>query len=111
MARSRTFATKSEPQDFLSRTSADIQRGDYIDPIERRRRFGLGRHLWVITEKLRPAIRRGYWQLLDGHVVPYFGARSMGSIDYLDVEQFIAAKLAEGLSPKKVRDAVCRWCR
>jgi integrase len=30
----------------------------------------------------------------------------MGSIDYLDVEQFIAAKLAGGLSPKKVRDAV-----
>jgi integrase len=30
----------------------------------------------------------------------------MGNIDYLDVEKFIAAKIAEGLSPKKVRDAV-----
>ena len=30
----------------------------------------------------------------------------MGGIDHLDVEQFIAAKLVEGLSPKKVRDAV-----
>lgn len=27
-------------------------------------------------------------------------------LDYLDVEKFIAAKIAEGLSPKKVRDAV-----
>ena len=30
----------------------------------------------------------------------------MSSIDYLDVEQFIARKLDEGLSAKKVRDAV-----
>ena len=66
----------------------------------------LGRTWWATTPKLRPATRRGYWQLLDGHVVPYFGARSMGGIDHLDVEQFIAAKLVEGLSPKKVRDAV-----
>jgi Phage integrase, N-terminal SAM-like domain len=106
-ARSRRFATKVEAQEVLSRTSADIQRGDYIDPIERRRKFSdWADTWWATTPKLRPATRRGYWQLLDGHVVPYFGARAMGSIDYLDVEQFIAAKLAEGLSPKKVRDAV-----
>jgi len=56
--------------------------------------------------KLRPTTRRGYWQLLEGHVLPYFGARAMGNIDYMCVEKFIAAKLSEGLSPKKVRDAV-----
>ena len=50
--------------------------------------------------------RRGYWQLLHGHVLPTLGARAMGGIDHLDVEQFIAAKLVEGLSPKKVRDTV-----
>jgi integrase len=106
-ARSRTFATKAGAQEFLARTSADIQRGDYIDPVERRRRFSQWADTWwATTVKLRPATRRGYWQLLDGHVLPYFAARAMGSIDYLDVEQFIAAKLTEGLSPKKVRDAV-----
>jgi hypothetical protein len=30
----------------------------------------------------------------------------MGNIDYMCAEKFIAAKLSEGLSPKKVRDAV-----
>ena len=33
-------------------------------------------------------------------------SRAMGGIDYVDVEKFIAAKIAEGLLPKKVRDAV-----
>jgi hypothetical protein len=106
-ARSRSFTTKAEAQDFLSRTSADIQRGDYIDPIERRRHFSdWAPTWWATTVKLRPTTRRGYWQLLQNHVLPYFGARAMGNIDYLDVEKFIALKISEGLSPKKVRDAV-----
>ncbi len=101
-ARSRSFATKTEAQDFLARTSADMQRGDYIDPIERRRHFSDWASVWWdTTVKLRPTTRRGYWQLLHGHVLPYFGSRAMGGIDYVDVEKFIAVKIAEGLSPKK----------
>jgi len=84
-----------------------MQRGDYIDPVERRRHFSdWANTWWATTVKLRPTTRRGYWQLLEGHVLPYFGARAMGNIDYMCVEKFIAAKLSEGLSPKKVRDAV-----
>ena len=30
-----------------------------------------------------PTTRRGYWQLLHGHVLPAFGARAMGGIDHL----------------------------
>ncbi len=98
-ARSRTFPTKTEAQNYLGRTSADIQRGDYIDPLERRRKFSDWAEVWwQTTIKLRPTTRRGYWQLLHGHVLPTFGARAVSGIDHLDVEQFIAAKLVEGLS-------------
>jgi integrase len=106
-ARSRTMRTKTEAQQYLERIGADIQRGDYIDPAERRRHFRDWSDVWWdTTVKLRQSTRRGYWQLLEGHVLPYFGHQAMGSIDYLEVERFIAAKLREGLSPKKVRDAV-----
>ena len=106
-ARSRTMRTKTEAQQYLDRIGADIQRGDYIDPVERRRHFRDWSAIWwSTTVKLRPATRRGYWQLLEKHVLPYFGHQAMGVIDYLEVERFIAAKLSEGLSPKKVRDAV-----
>ena len=106
-ARSRTMRTKTEAQQYLERIGADIQRGDYIDPAERRRHFRDWSNIWWdTTVKLRQSTRRGYWQLLEGHVLPYFGHQAMGGIDYLEVERFIAAKLREGLSPKKVRDAV-----
>jgi hypothetical protein len=73
----------------------------------RRRKFSDWAGLWwQTTTKLRPTTRRRYWQLLHGHILPTFGSRPMGGNDHLDVEQFIAAKLAEGLSAKKVRDAV-----
>ncbi len=106
-ARSRTLPTKLEAQQFLQRVGVEMQRGDYIDPVERRRTFSHWATIWWdTTVKLRPSTRRGYWQLLEGHVLPHFGHQRMGLIDYLEVEQFIAKKLRQGLSPKKVRDAV-----
>jgi integrase len=57
-----------------------------------------------------PGPRGGRNGAVEGRLIPrllpYFDGRAMGNINYLDVEKFIAAKIAEGLSPKKVRDAV-----
>jgi integrase len=106
-ARARTFPTKTEAQAYLERTGADLQRGDYIDPIEQRRHFRDWATIWWdTTYKLRPSTRTVYWRILQRHVLPYFGNQSMGTIDWFEIEMFIAAKLKEGLSPKKVRDAV-----
>jgi hypothetical protein len=59
------------------------------------------------TARLRPSTRRGYWQILQNHVLPEFGDRALSSIDFMDVERFVATKLAEGaLGPKKIRDCV-----
>ena len=58
-ARSRSFTTKAEAQELPSRASADIQRGDYIDPIKRRRHSSEWAHTWwATTVKLRPTTRR-----------------------------------------------------
>lgn len=47
---------------------------------------------------------------MTNHVLPSFGAARLGSIDYLDVERFIAEKLKSGHGPKQVREmvTVCR---
>ena len=106
-SRSQTFGTKGEARRYLDRNSTDMQRGEWVDPALRRIQFDAWANTWWdTTRKLRPATRRGYHQLLHGHVLPYFAGRPMSSIDYLDVEQFIAHKLDQGLSAKKVRDAV-----
>jgi integrase len=105
--RSQTFDRKVDAERFLERNGAAIQRGDWIDPAGRRVTFKQwADDWWATTVKLRVNTRRGYWRLLTGHVLPYFGARSLAAIDFLDVERFIADKLEDGHSVKHVREMV-----
>ena len=106
--RSQTFDRKGDAERFLQRNGAELQRGEWIDPAVRRVAFSEWAALWwQTTVRLRPTTRRGYWQILNNHVLPTFGGRALASIDYMDVERFIAEKLTEGkLGPKKVRDCV-----
>ena len=46
---------------------------------------GMGRYLWRTTVRLRPNTRRGYWILLQNHVLPYFGEFNMPALDHVDV--------------------------
>ncbi len=105
--RSSTFARRMDAERFLEVNGADIQRGEWIDPGLRRSSFGEWANAWWgTTAKLRPNTRRGYWLLLQNHVLPYFASSRLTAIDYLDVERFIAAKLGSGHGPKQVREMV-----
>jgi integrase len=106
--RSQTFDRKGDAERFLQRSGADIQRGEWIDPALRRILFAEWADLWwATTVLLRPTTRRGYWQILHNHVLPYFGQRQLANIDYMDVERFIATKLEQGdLGAKKIRVCV-----
>lgn len=106
-SRERVFERKFDAERFLETNGADLTRGEWIDPRLRRVAFDdWAAEWWATTVKLRPTTRRGYRIMLDGHVLPWFGGRPQASIDYLDVERFIADKLEAGLGPKKVRDLV-----
>jgi hypothetical protein len=105
--RSRTFARKFDAERFLELNGADLQRGEWIDPTLRRSSFvDWADAWWATTAKLRPNTRRGYWLLLKNHILPYFRGARLGTIDYLDVEGFIAEKLKSGHGPKQVRQMV-----
>jgi integrase len=106
--RSQTFDRKGDAERFLQRNGADLQRGEWIDPALRRVLFAdWADQWWQTTARLRPSTRRGYWQILQNHVLPEFGDRALASLDSMDVERFVATKLAEGtLGPKKIRDCV-----
>ena len=70
-SRSQTFGTKGEARRYLDRNSTDMQRGEWVDPALRRIQFDAWANTWWdTTRKLRPATRRGYHQLLHGHVLP-----------------------------------------
>ena len=106
--RSQTFDRRGDADRFLQRNGADLQRNEWIDPVLRRMSFThWADEWWATTIRLRPATRRGYWQILHNHVLPYFGNRALAAVDYMDVERFIATKFDQGeLGPKKIRDCV-----
>lgn len=107
-SRSRTFDRKGDAERFLSHNAVELQRGEWIDPAARRTLFSAwAEDWWQTTVRLRPTTRRGYWQILQNHVLPYFGDTPLTAIDYMDVERFIASKLSDGaIGPKKIRDCV-----
>lgn len=105
--RSRSFTRRFDAERFLEANGHDIQRGDWVDPVLRRSSFAeWAEAWWATTAKLRPNTRRGYWLLLQNHVLPYFSGARLGAIDYLDVERFIAEKLKTGHGHKQVRQMV-----
>jgi integrase len=106
-SRSKTFDRKGDAQRFLEDTSTDMRRGEWLDPRSRRDTFDMwADRWWRITAKLRPTTRRGYHGILERHVRPYFSGRKIADVDYVDVEESIADRLASGLSPKYVRQCV-----
>lgn len=107
-SRSRTFDRKAEAERFLSQNDVELRRGEWIDPASRRTLFAEWAEVWwQTTVRLRPTTRRGYWQILQNHVLPHFGQTPLTAIDYMDVERFVAEKHAEGaIGPKKIRDCV-----
>jgi integrase len=106
-SRAKTFDRKVDAERFAERNGADLQRGDWIDPRSASISFDrLADTWWATTVKLAPMTRRGYWKLLKNHVLPAFSGRPQGSITWVDVEQFISDKIAEGNDPKRVRDMV-----
>lgn len=114
---SKTFRgsrAKTEATKFAGSVETDKDRGDYVDPRDRRRLFDdWADDWWKTTKKLSPNTRRTYWFLLKNHVRPYFAGRPLLAIDWLDVENFIThlatKQKADGtplLGGKKMVDCV-----
>lgn len=106
-SRSQTFDRKIDAERYLHRTGVELDRGEWMDPSLRRTFFKEWADIWWrTTVRLRPNTRRGYWILLQNHVLPYFGDFNMPALDYMDVETFIANKLSTGHGAKQVHEMV-----
>jgi integrase len=106
-SRSQTFEKRAQAQRFLDSAKADMARGDWVDPINRRTRFDEWAAAWEESlVRVAPTTARRYRQILHGHVLPYFGGRAVASIDYQDVESFITSEFRRGLAAKSVRHSV-----
>jgi integrase len=103
--RGRTFATKREAEQFLARQSADIQRGEYLDPRHSRTRFREWADQWFATTvHLKPKTSASYESILNARVLPAFGDMRIAAIDQAEVRRFIAELAEAGNKPGTIRN-------
>ncbi len=103
--RGRTFHTKRQAQLFLGRQSADIQRGDYLDPRLARTTFEEWANDWLSTTvHLKPKTQVNYESILRKRVLPVFGKARIAAIEQVDVRRFVAQLAEAGDEPGTIRN-------
>ena len=53
---------------------------------------------------LKPSTVSDYGSIIRGHLVPYFGHLALAALEPADVDGYVAAQAAAGLSPKTIRN-------
>jgi integrase len=104
--RAKSFARKRDAERFLQHAEADKLRGLWVDPRQGRTTVGeLAERWYATTLTLKPKTREDYRSLLDNHVLPAFGHRTVASIDTLAVRSWHAGLVSGGLSPSRAKHA------
>lgn len=103
--RSRTFSTKRDAEQFLARQSADMQRGEFLDPRLARTRFEDWAEEWRrTTVHLKPKTQVSYESILRNRLLPRFAGARIASIEQVDVRRFIAELAEAGDEPGTIRN-------
>jgi hypothetical protein len=98
-------AEKSAPRSFsanltrrcLNGLTADLQRGEYVDPRKSAETFGSVAELWFATKQHRkPKTVAGYRSLLDTVVLPTWADVSLKRIDYESYSTWLRGLSVDG---------------
>src|SRR5829696_6324040 len=104
--RAKSFARKIDAERFLRHVDADLLRGQWVDPQHGRTTVGkLAERWYATTVTLKPKTREDYRSLLNNHVLPAFGGRTVASLDTLAVRGWLAGLVSKGLSPSRAKHA------
>lgn len=104
--RARSFDRMSDAKRWKRDQEVARDRGEWIDPRRGQTPFGKWAARWMATNAhLKPQTREGYESLLRVHLEPAFGDAALARIEPVDVQEWIAALTARGLSPSRVRQS------
>ena len=104
--RSKSFDRRIDAERWLVSAESSKQRGDWVDPSLGRTTFGEWAERWLESKRsLKPKTRYGYRGLLDSRILPTFGRIALSRLERLDVERWVSAMVAEGLSASRIRQA------
>src|SRR5262249_51242084 len=89
----QTFDTRADAEAWLAEQQTDLARGQWRRPEPPRpaHTFATYADPWLATRKLTPRTADEYQKLLDGHLLPAFGARALDDITPAAVRAWHAA--------------------
>jgi integrase len=96
---SKSFKRKPDAQAHLNGLTADVQRGEYVDPRKSSETFGTVAEQWFLTKQgalKKPKTLAGYRSLLDTIVLPQWGDVSLKRIDYQGYSTWLGMLATEG---------------
>lgn len=97
--RTKVFERKPDAQNFLNGLTADVQRGEYIDPRKSSESFDSVAEQWFLTKqgaRRKPKTLAGYRSLLDTLVLPRWGGVPLKSINYEQYSTWLASLAVDG---------------
>jgi integrase len=96
---SKSYARKPDAQAFLNKLTADVQRGEYVDPRKASETFRSVAEQWFLTKQgalKKPKTLAGYRSLMDTIVLPQWGDVPLKRIDYEGYSTWLGRLAVEG---------------
>jgi integrase len=105
--RSKCFARKIDAERFLSTVESSKLRGDWIDPSLGKTQLEEWANVWIdsVCGTLKPKTVDGYKSLLRSRIIPTFGDHPLASVLPSEVQAWVSAMDAEGLSASRIHEA------
>lgn len=95
--KSKVFDRKPAAQAYLNKLTADVQRGEYIDPRKASETFGSVAEAWFRTKGHRqPKTLAGYRSLMDTIVLPRWGDVPLKKINYEGYSTWLGGLAVDG---------------
>lgn len=107
--RTKSFQRKPDAQAYLNGLTADVQRGEYVDPKKSAETFGSVAEQWFATKQHRkPKTVAGYRSLLDTVILPTWADVPLKRINYesystwLGGLSLVGGQRGTGLMPSRI---------
>jgi hypothetical protein len=102
----RHFDRKFDAQRWLDGVTSSVVTGTYVEPRLARVTVGEWGRRWLDGHAaLKPSTRGRYESLMRVHIVPRWGTTPIRAVNVADVEDWLSAMIAAGLSASSVRQA------
>jgi integrase len=98
--RTKRFLRRVDAENWLVTNSADVAKGEWIDPDASRLLFAEWAANWSSTlVDLRPSTRQRDFDYLKRYILPSFGNLRLGEIDYLSIQKWVSQLTSAGPDP------------